>query len=341
MCSTKIRQSAFGGFFEEEKDWEFSSNIHVNATPLTSGRAAIRQILKVTKAKQVYLPFYICDTVINTLKETEVCFEFYQLSSEFEPINLPPLKSGTFLFYVNYFGLHGHVAEKLLSKYKGQLIVDNTQAFFEQPHADYWSFNSARKFFGVPDGAYLYAPVTMEKPKSFNKRILTKHLIERAQGNIQDGYALFLENEKRVTSTYLGMSSYTQKTLEKLNHTKIKKIRKANFRIYQKAFSGINHIHLPLTTGMKNNATPFCYPLLPNSSIEKKRLADQNIFIATLWPDVLTREGKQFAFEKNLSERLICLPVDHRYSESECEYISTKVLDLLKVKKNLEGSSHA
>ena len=43
------------------------------------------------------------------------------------------------------------------------VIIDNAQAFYSKHQDRAYSFNSARKFFGVPDGAYLFGKAKLKK----------------------------------------------------------------------------------------------------------------------------------------------------------------------------------
>ena len=68
-----------------------------------------------------------------------------------------------------------------------QLIVDNTQAFcFSDRGVD--TFYSARKFFGVPDGAYLYTDkflnVELEQDVSCQR---CEHLLRRIDEGAERG----------------------------------------------------------------------------------------------------------------------------------------------------------
>ena len=59
------------------------------------------------------------------------------------------------MFWTNYYGnATESKIKKIFKKYKN-LIIDNCHAFFSKPIKNAYNCYSTRKFFGVPDGAYL------------------------------------------------------------------------------------------------------------------------------------------------------------------------------------------
>jgi dTDP-4-amino-4,6-dideoxygalactose transaminase len=125
------------------------------------------------------------------------------------------------------------------------------------------------------------------------------------------------------------MSSYSQTVLEQIDYNKAQTIRQSNFSIYHQAFGSINKLELSSTELALKGKIPFCYPLWLDSPVDRTRLYERTIFIPTLWKDVLNRSQTGFELEKSLSEQLLCLPLDHRYSESDCHYIIETIQNLL------------
>jgi hypothetical protein len=324
-----------GGFFEAEKPSNLAQDIfHPQAISVTSGRACLKQILKSTQAKRMYIPFYICDTVLAVIQEAGAEFKFYKLNEDLTPASLPELNADELFLYVNYFGLNSETAEALRVQYGQQFILDNTQAFFakgnlETGNPNGWSFNSARKFFGVPDGAYLYAPVSLPATASQNKTLITEHLTQRTSKKLDQAYQLYLQNEELISTDWLDMSTYTRAVLEQIDYTEIQAVRQSNFSIYHQAFGTINKLALSSTALALKGKIPFCYPLWLDSPVDRTRLYEHTIFIPTLWKDVLNRSQPGFELEKSLSAQLLCLPLDHRYSESDCHYVIENIQNLL------------
>jgi hypothetical protein len=145
-----------GGYFELELP-RAGKSFHPKAMALSSGRACLAAILEQKKPRKVYLPFYVCDAVLAPMREAGIPVTFYRLAQDLTPKNLPAPHTRELVLAVNYFGLQSKLIKNLSKRYGNNFIADHTQAFFEKPTSGYWAFCSARKFFGVPDGAYLCA----------------------------------------------------------------------------------------------------------------------------------------------------------------------------------------
>lgn len=324
---------SIGGFFETEKLTQFTQGtFHSEAIAVTSGRACLKQAILSTKATMIHVPFYICDSVLTVIKEAGVHFRFYSLNEDLSPATLPFLGSNELFLYANYFGLKSGMAEHLKSHYGQQLILDNTQAFFEKGDQTSWSFNSARKFFGVPDGAYVYGPTHIPKPSAKNESLIIEHLSKRSENELEQAYHLYQQNELLVSSDWLDMSNYSKTVLEQVDYNQIQGIRNQNFLCYHQAFASLNQLSLKPT-----GASPFCYPLWLDTPIDKMYLYEQNIFIPTLWKEVLERVEAGFELEKSWSKKILCLPLDHRYSESDCQRVIETIQKLLKNTRGLQS----
>ena len=127
------------------------------------------------------------------------------MNEDFKPERIK-LKDDEYILYINYFGIKIDIIKSLIDKYGSKIIVDNSQGFFEKGYEGIWSFNSARKFFGVPDGAYLYSPFPIEVRFQRNTAIKYDHLIQRLLGNQERAYDLFLENEDSLNSDLKNIS---------------------------------------------------------------------------------------------------------------------------------------
>ena len=149
-----------GGYFglELSKGQEY----HKDAVHLNSGRAALQYILKAKKYRTIYLPAYICNSVLQPIVAEHIAYEYYAINEMFEPLLDGELQSDEALLYVNYFGIHDAVTSAVAKKFRN-VIVDNTQAFYAKPISGIDTFYSARKFFGVSDGAYLYTDTLLDE----------------------------------------------------------------------------------------------------------------------------------------------------------------------------------
>ncbi len=313
-----------GGFFGEEEELLAQGQAyHSDAIAITSGRAALRYILEQKRAKHLYLPYYCCDTVLQPLKELDIPFTFYAINEQLEPIDLIELGEDHYFLYINYFGFKGKTVSSLQEKFGDQLIVDNTQAFFERGYSEASSFNSARKFFGVPDGAYLYGFENKDLENN-NPHVSTEHLKLRADGKQAEAYVAFQENEAAQSCSILAPSAYTLDILGQVNYQQVQERRKANFNFYKKELGELNSMSFQLD----DEIVPFAYPFVLEQPIDRSVLYQNQLFIPTLWPEVLDLEGA--GWEKQFTERLLPLPIDHRYTPNDLQRVVSVLKGLLR-----------
>lgn len=143
-----------GGYFELELP--VHPELHAEAIALNSGRFCLEYVLRCRHYKKVYVPYFTCDSAIEPIKKLGVPYEFYHIDKEYRIIDEIRLNDGEALMYTNYWGLQDAYCQLLASKYGRRLILDYTQAFYSEPIIGIDTFYSCRKFFGVPDGGYLY-----------------------------------------------------------------------------------------------------------------------------------------------------------------------------------------
>ena len=307
-----------GGYFELEVS-KGGSEYHSASYRLKSGRSALHLMLNSIKPKVVYVPYYTCDSLLEPFAISGCRYEFYAINEQLEPVSLPVLNDNEYFLYINYFGLKDGFTEMLSGKYGAQLIVDATQAFFMKGKGVSWLFNSCRKFFGVPDGSYIYTPLgtTLQPPREKNEHYITSHLTKRLNGQAKEGYADFQANESMIDCSITAMSEFTTQILSEIDNTYVINKRRANYNFLSDKLSDCNKLHLPETAGM----VPMIYPFLPTHEIIKALLAENQIYIPTFWKEVLERNHTRYEFEKSLAAGLLPLPVDHRYTIEDMELL--------------------
>ena len=312
-----------GGFLDLELAREAGRPYH-EAAALSTGRSCFFFILQSLQPARVYLPYYICDTLIEPLLATGIPYRFYSLDASLEISTPPPLtRRDEVLVYVNYFGLKSRYIPELQQRYRDQLVLDDTQAFFQKGYPGTWSFNSARKFFGVPDGAYLYGPDRFDLGALSPATPAYHHLINRMIGKGPEAYRQFLEYEAGLDHQLRAMSELSTHMLDQVDYEAVAARRRSNFHTLHEALGPLNLLDWTLEEGQ----VPLYYPFL--SSIPLRRnLIKREIFVPQLWPEVQTRRPG-FAWEKQLARALSPLPVDQRYQGREMACIIDEVTSLL------------
>jgi len=316
-----------GGFFELEVA-KSNSIYHENAIMLSTGRACLNYILKYLKPDKVYLPFYCCDALFEPIEINSIDYEFYSINESLEIDNLPLLKQNEIIIYINYFGIKTDYINTLLKTYNDKVIIDNTHSFFTKNHnTDNYSFTSARKYFGVPDGAFLYstANTTLKIDIKRNQKISIDHNLHRLIGLQEKAYAEYVIYEKNLGSDIEKISLFSEKILSTIDYQEVRKIRNDNFNYYTEEFKNLNRLHID-----ENVKDCFCYPLFLEKPIEKEKLYKEKIFIPNLWLDTLNRKhSKDYELECKLSTELLPLPLDHRYSKMDLKRVVSTIKKIL------------
>ncbi len=317
-----------GGFLEFELFSQAGPGYHVGALALSNARACISHIISRTRMRRVWVPYYTCNALLEPFEQAGIPYQFYALTEELSIADAPEqLKNDEFLVYVNYFGLKNAYVQKLVEVYGNQLLIDNTQDFFAHGYARGWAFNSARKSFGVPDGGYLYGPAeelgTAEN-YPVNEAYQAGYLIDRLRGAQEVAYEGFIAYERTLTSEPLRVSNLSASLLSQINYPSVIAQRRNNFYYYHLRLKKLNMLPVVLQLDdLSADTVPFCYPFVPAGGelLDRRALFEQNLFIPTLWPDVLMRQYTNFVWERQLTRTLMPLPVDHRYSENDLDKV--------------------
>ncbi len=314
---------SIGGYFELELSR--GEEYHSDAIRLNTGRNAFEYILRAKKFNKVYLPFYTCDVMLEPITKLNLDYEFYSIDSNFVPIfNYSNVQENEVFVYNNYFGICDVQTREVAAQYKN-LIIDNSQAFYSKPIKGVDTFYSPRKFFGLPDGAYLYTDklldYNLEKDISYKR---CEHLLGRVDTGAEAHFQTYKENSKSLCNQPIHeISNLTQKLLSSIEYNNIALIRKQNFNYLHNELYQKNKLRLEFT----NSAAPMIYPfLIDNGAALKKELIANKIYVASYWPNVLDW-AKADSFEYNLAKNMIAVPVDQRYEIKDMN----EVLKLLKI----------
>ena len=301
-----------GGFLDLELSKPHYSN-DSKALLLSTGRGCLNFILNKVKPKKIYIPYYTCDTVLEPILFNKIKFQYYSIDKNLNP-QIFNINDGEYFYYINYFGLKGKIVRKLIKKFGEYLIIDNTQAFYEKGYKNIWSYNSARKFFGVSDGAYLFSPIDIKNDFKRNTKISYEHLID---SNKKNAYKSFLYNESLLSLNIEKISLLSEFILRNIDYDRSAKIRLENFSYLEKHLKHINQFKFQVN----RNFIPLCYPLLLDKVIDKQLFFSKNLFIPTFWKREVEIIKNNYLFEKELPNKLIPLPIDQRYSKKEMKKI--------------------
>lgn len=307
---------SIGGFFELELPQ--GAEYHSKAIALNTGRNCLEYILRVRGYRNVYLPYYSCDVLLEPFIKLNVKHSFYHINERLELDENIQLCNDEAILYINYFGLKQSFVEELATKYGKQLIVDNTQAFYAKPIEGIDTFYSCRKFFGVADGAYLYCDLSinieLEQDQSWDRMT---HLLKRIDLSPEAAYKDFSRQDEQLKGNPIRtMSRLTHRIMASIDYQRIKNKRRENYAVLESALKQRNGISLP----MNSDAIPMVYPYLTNDPELRHRLIDNKIYVATYWPNALDW-CSILDWEYLLTKNLVSIPIDQRYEDNEMQNI--------------------
>jgi hypothetical protein len=313
--------TAIGGYFGLELNGY--GEYHCDAVRLNTGRNAFEYLLTAGHYSKIYLPYYTCDVLLEPITKMKIHYEFYDINERFEAIfDFSIVKKKECFLYINYFGLKNNFIDHIKNKCIN-LIIDNSQAFYERPLQGIDTFYSPRKFFGVADGAYLYSEKAIiepvEKDISYGR---FEHLLRRIDTDAEGGYPYFVSNDRLLSNMpILRMSNLTQKLLSSIDYVKTATIRRDNYKYLHRFLQVSNKVQLPIDS----DCVPMVYPFYSDNLKLREELIKKQVYTAKYWPNVLEWVSKE-SIEWRFVNNLLHLPIDQRYSEEELNKIISIVL---------------
>lgn len=304
-----------GGYIE--LDTYTRTMLHEDGVLLNCGRNALAYLLQAKKIKKILMPKFMCDSCDQVLKENEVNVEYYSIGLDFKP-HISKRTKLDWLYVVNFYG---QLTNDYIKSLGENVIVDNAQAYFQDPIPNFDTIYTCRKFFGVADGAILYTDKRInikEQDLSFDRMHFLLGRYEKTASEFYDEYVY--NNSLFHNEPLKKMSRLTQNLLNGIDYDYVKRRRTNNFIYLDNQLKKINRLKLIIPEG------PFMYPLFINNGAEiRKKLQKKNIYIPILWPSVLKNCNKD-DLEYDLANNILPLPVDQRYDIQDMEYMVKEVL---------------
>ena len=319
--------TAIGGYFELELP-ERGPFLYPMAHQFQSARAAFLALLRAGRPSRVYMPHYLCDSMLAPLAIAGVECVFYSMDAGFNLIDEIDLRPSDWLLYVNYFGVCRKPIDRLRARHAAsQLVLDHSQALYAAPGACLATIYSPRKFFGVPDGGLLVTALPVGKPQARDQGSLARARsgLRRLAQTAEAGYAAYQEAEASLEQCEpLQMSQLSQRILHSVDTEAARVRRNSNFAFLHQQLGGFNGLKIDLDSV----DGPLCYPLLADTAGLRAHLIRERIFVATYWPEVASRVGA-VSHELEWVRHLLPLPCDQRYGLAQMQRIAQTCLAFL------------
>lgn len=304
-----------GGYFGLEK--LVSNEYYQNLIPLNSGRNALLYLLKAKNIRKLYVPSYICDSIVKIITKNDYQLDYYSIDSNFMPIFDKYIGEDEYLYVVNYYGQLTNEKILLLKEQYNNIILDYTHAFFQKPILGIDTIYSCRKFFGVADGAYLSTNTKWneELPIDISRQRM-EHLLGRYEGSASDYYDQFKTVDKSFDFEPIKfMSKITHNLLGAIDYTTVCRTRNQNYAFLSRHLDCKNKLQIIVPKGA------FAYPFyIENGYAIRKALAEKKIYVPTLWPNVIN-VSPSHSLEYKYAVNILPLPCDQRYDISNMIYL--------------------
>lgn len=318
-----MEQKPIGGYFEWEFPFQRKLSIHSNAVLLNSGRHALEYILRgLGDISKLYIPYFTCDVIIQPLKRLNISYIYYRINEDLEIESDIQLSDGEYILYTNYYGIKDAYVKHIAEKYGNKIIIDNAQALFCSEYAVH-QFYSPRKFMGMPDGGMVVSNVdgfedSLPIDKSYDR---CSHLLKRHELIPSEGYLDFKENSHKIVDSPLSrMSNISRMILHSVDMEFIKQRRLANFNQLHYALKHHNKLSPLLGHNNLVYSVPLVYPFWTENDELKQHLIQNNVFVATYWPNVF-EWTKETDLEYQIAKHVVCIPIDQRYGEKDINRI--------------------
>ena len=321
-----VMTKEYGGYLPIEfaAGTPYYSGEHVVA--LNSGRYAIAYALRQLKWDVIYLPFYICATVEETIRRElpQMRIRYYHINQQFLPESVF-LKEKEGILWVNYFGIQSdQIIQDMVQQYGPRILIDNTQSFFSAPQKGVCQVYSCRKFFGVSDGAYAVgSPICQQQVPVSASSLYASHLLQSYEYGTNYSYTLNKENEERLgTCGIQAMSPLTSAMLNVVDYGHVRQKRMENMGALHEVLAPVNEIALT------EFHPALYYPFLCPSEALRQELIKKKIYVPQLWKETAENPDAS-TWEQHLSSCLCPLPIDQRYDTEDMKEIGRQVLALI------------
>ncbi len=333
---------AIGGFFPLE-DWsEHTNNNWFSLWGLTADnsyffhnlRSAFWHLLIQLKPSRVWLPAYICDVMEQSVTMAGMELSFYPINETLSPDSIylaEHLQAGECVLAVNYFGKPPDEPFRDLVRARTDVFwcEDSAQALSTgiEPWGDYVLY-SPRKLMGVPDGGILRncskgvrAPSLRPLPDERYLLASRQRKNDLDETNNDEWYSNFVAYESQMQPDSLEMSEITSKLLQGTDPAAHIKQRQDNFETLRSLLKGVG-----LFDAYDLEFAPMGYALkVDDAQGLVNALAAKRMFVPRYWPNLPKGVSDSFCFESELSDSVVLLPVDQRYSSSEMRALAHEV----------------
>ena len=296
-------------------------------------------LLEALRPKRVWLPSYLCPILIDGARAAATPVRFYGLDARLRPEStaFDALEAGDAVVVIHFFGWPSSIVEQVRAQHdRVFLIEDATQALLSADIGRLGDavIHSPRKFLGVPDGGVLtlrQPDVALRPASAAAPSAWWDDQLGAAEGrrDFDDGLisdrGWFDRSQRAQRHHPIGsyaMSAHTRSVLwSPIDYGEIARRRRHNHQLLH------GHLgDLALLGDLPASAVPMGYPVYT----ERRDRIREALFEAEIYPSIhwSIEAAVPTAFERShlLASRILTLPLDQRYGETEMERMAAIVL---------------
>jgi hypothetical protein len=314
-----------------------------NALFLQSGRSPVVLLRDTFKGSPIHYPDYFCHDVIKYWNKHGVETIPYRVYYENGRVNVDfsTLPKNGIVLAVNFFGYFNQ-DEWIEYKNNNQilLIEDHSHSpvsLYAQNSCADFAFSSLRKTLPLADGCVFWSPVgkplpacvlsTFDSGKKIDAMQMKSAYLSGKPISKDSFLSLYREGEDDISSSEpMLMSEYSRILIDNGYPLFYIQRRKDNYELFT------SHLHEEIYSyvdilKVRTFEVPLGIVLKCNESKHRdslrKFLIAENVFCPVHWP--LCENITKYRESKDLSEKLITIPLDHRYLSAEVIKVATLI----------------
>jgi hypothetical protein len=298
---------------------------------LANARSGLRVLVDRLSPPRVFLPSYLCDSLLTALRETRTEVVFYEVDGALSPraADLEAVREGDLVVAIAYFGFPAAEDVGRAARRAGAwLLEDKSQALLTAAsdlEADFVLY-SPRKFVGVPDGGILASRCAVRlgdvpllaAPAAWWRAALaaaTQRADYDRQGGERGWFDLFREAERLSPVGACAMSGLSRHLLSTaFDYGEIARRRVLNYRCLARRLGSA-----ALLPDLPDDVVPLGFPVrLADREGVRRHLVGHGIYPPVHW-ELAPHVPPAFAESHALSAAILTLPCDQRAGEGEME----------------------
>ncbi len=323
----------------EPHQWKFLDDANLF---LANGRSGIMVLMNRLAPASVWMPSYLCPTMIEAVDQKKTNLRFYEVGYNLHISStdwVDQIQTGDLVVLIDYFGfpLSSKVA-RLVKEQGGYVLEDACQALLSEHVGQYSDFVlfSPRKAIGVPDGGILVAccnvgfnDVELEPAPSAWWLKMLEAAINRREFDQYGGdrlwYRLFREADSAIPIGYFAMSDLSRKLLSNgFEYKEICRRRIENYSILTHSLKDIAMFPV-----LPEGTVPLGFPIIHSGRDQIRiKLFQEQIYPPVHWliDGVVPTE---FSESYRLAGQVMTLPCDQRYGSEDMHRMVSFILKSL------------